>query len=40
MSQASTHQKISVKPQSPALGAVIADVDLAQDLSESTLDAL
>jgi len=40
MSQAAAHQKISVKPQSASLGAVIDGVDLAQDLSDSTLEEL
>ena len=34
------HQKIGVNPQSAALGAVIDGVDLAQDLSDSTLEEL
>ena len=40
MSQAAIHQKINVKPQSAALGAVIEGLDLAQDLSDSTLEEL
>ena len=40
MTQAAAHQKISVKPQSASLGAVIDGVDLAQDLSDSTLEEL
>jgi len=40
MSSAPAHQKISVKPLSAALGAVIDGVDLAQDLSDSTLEEL
>ena len=40
MSQAAAHQKISVKPQSASLGAAIDGVDLAQDLSDSTLEEL
>lgn len=40
MTQAATHQKISVKPRSASLGAVIDGVDLAQDLSDSTLEEL
>ena len=40
MSQTAIHQQISVKPQSAALGAVIEGVDLAQDLSDSTLGEL
>ncbi len=40
MSQTVIHQKISVKPQSAALGAAIEGVDLAQDLSDSTLEEL
>ena len=40
MSQTANHQKTIVKPQSAALGAVIEGVDLAQDLSNSTLEEL
>ena len=40
MSQNAIHQKTSVKPQSAALGAVIEGVDLAQGLSDSTLEEL
>ena len=40
MTQAAAHQKISVKPQSASLGAVIDGVDLAQNLSDSTLEEL
>ena len=40
MTQAAAHQKISVKPQSASLGAVIDGVDLAQDLSDNTLEEL
>ena len=40
MGDSEAKPKISVTPQSPALGAVIDDLDLAKDLSESTLDAL
>ena len=38
MTQAAAHQQINVKPQSASLGAVIDGVDLAQDLSDSTLE--
>ena len=40
MSETATYQKISLKPQSAALGAVIDGVDLARDLSDSTLAEL
>ncbi|MGE4659991.1 MAG: TauD/TfdA family dioxygenase, partial [Arenicellales bacterium] len=40
MSDSEAKPKISVTPQSPALGAVIDDLDLTKDLSESILDEL
>ena len=40
MSSTAAHQKISVKPQSAALGAMSDGVDLAQGLSDSTLEEL
>tara|TARA_B100000686_G_scaffold65377_1_gene70299 strand:- start:80 stop:463 length:384 start_codon:yes stop_codon:yes gene_type:complete len=40
MSASAAHPTISVTPHSPALGAVIEGIDLAQDLSESALNDL